>query len=139
MDQDRGFNLTTSAQIIHNTFKPYYQPGQHQAPANLIPSLIHRFHSKEGKLPINTPSLHPYINNTELTPNPRLHPLPRRPPPPQTTKRTQPPKPTNPTTRRNRHNHKLRQPHSRHPNLHGRPRQPPALRRQAIPLLGHPD
>ncbi|GAB7324080.1 hypothetical protein MBLNU13_g07469t2 [Cladosporium sp. NU13] len=34
--------------IIHNTFKPYYHPGQHQAPTNLIPSLIHRFHSKEG-------------------------------------------------------------------------------------------
>lgn len=34
-------------QIINNTFKPYYPSGQ-QAPANLIPSLIHRFHSKEG-------------------------------------------------------------------------------------------
>ncbi|KAM0703642.1 hypothetical protein Q7P35_009581 [Cladosporium inversicolor] len=34
--------------IIHNTFKHYYQPGQDQAPTNLIPSLIHRFHSKEG-------------------------------------------------------------------------------------------
>ena len=40
--------LTVLQQIIHNTFKPYYQPGQNQAPTNLIPSLIHRFHSKEG-------------------------------------------------------------------------------------------
>lgn len=33
--------------IIHNTFKPYYGPSE-QPPANLIPALIHRFHSEEG-------------------------------------------------------------------------------------------
>ncbi|KAM0719283.1 hypothetical protein Q7P37_005188 [Cladosporium fusiforme] len=33
--------------IINGTFKPYLQPG-HSTPTNLVPTLIHRFHSKEG-------------------------------------------------------------------------------------------
>lgn len=79
-------------------------------------------------------------NTTNLTLNLRLHPLPRRPPPPQTTKIPQPPSPTTPPpARRNRHNHQLRQPHSRHPNLPRRPRQPSALRRPAIALFSHPN
>jgi FMN phosphatase YigB (HAD superfamily) len=35
----------TSKKIINNTFSPYYQT---TPPPNLIPSLIHRFHSSEG-------------------------------------------------------------------------------------------
>jgi FMN phosphatase YigB (HAD superfamily) len=40
--------VLTDLKIIHNTFAPYYPPHQTTAPPNLIPSLIHRFHSSEG-------------------------------------------------------------------------------------------
>jgi FMN phosphatase YigB (HAD superfamily) len=40
--------VLTDLKIIHNTFAPYYSPHQTTAPPNLIPSLIHRFHSSEG-------------------------------------------------------------------------------------------
>jgi hypothetical protein len=40
--------LTSLKKIIHNTFAPYYPPSRTTAPPNLIPSLIHRFHSSEG-------------------------------------------------------------------------------------------
>lgn len=40
--------VLTKLKIIHNTFAPYYPPAQTTAPPNLIPSLIHRFHSSEG-------------------------------------------------------------------------------------------
>ena len=40
--------VLTKLKIIHNTFAPYYPPSQTTAPPNLIPSLIHRFHSSEG-------------------------------------------------------------------------------------------
>jgi FMN phosphatase YigB (HAD superfamily) len=40
--------LTIRKKIIHSTFAPYYPHTQTTAPPNLIPSLIHRFHSSEG-------------------------------------------------------------------------------------------